>query len=74
MAFGEQEELMDMSGVKHKITPAPPKYEGFIPSSLIYNYYDYYDSCYKLTALMGDNFKPEFLVAGHEPSLIVTGA
>jgi len=72
MAFGKQEEIMDMLGNKHKITPAPDVYEGFIPSSLVYNYYDYYDSCYKLKALMKE-FKPEFLLPGHEPSLIFTG-
>lgn len=73
MAFSKQGEVVDMSGQRHKITPAPDVYEGFIPSSLIYNYYDYYDSCYKLKALMGNRFLPESLLPGHEPSLIVTG-
>ena len=69
MAFAGQDELVDITGRRHPITPAPAVYEGFIPSSLIYNYYDYYDSCYKLLALM-DNYSPEFLLAGHEPSLL----
>ncbi len=73
MAFGGQDELVDMDGKKYKITPAPAVYEGLIPSSLIYNYYDYYDSCYKLYALM-EKHSPEFLLPGHEPSLVVTGA
>jgi len=73
MAFGWQTELIDMEGNKHTITPAPPVYEGLIPSSLIYNFYDYYDSCYKLKALM-KNYSPEYLLAGHEPSLVYTGA
>ena len=73
MAFSKQEELIDMEGKKHKITPAPDLYEGFIPSSLIYDYYAYYDSCHKLLALMED-YSPDFLLAGHEPSLVFTGA
>jgi glyoxylase-like metal-dependent hydrolase (beta-lactamase superfamily II) len=73
MAFSKQDTLTDMSGKKHKITPAPDVYGPFIPSSLIYNYYDYYDSSYKIKALLG-KYSPEFLVPGHEPSLLVTGA
>ena len=73
MAFGWQEELVDMEGKKHKITPAPPVYQGLIPSSLIYDYYEYYDSSYKLKSLM-KNYSPEYLLAGHEPSLVYTGA
>lgn len=73
MAFGEQDEIIDMEGNRHKITRAPSVYEGIIPSSLIYNYYDYYDSSYKLHSLM-EKHSPEFLLPGHEPSLMVTGA
>jgi N-acyl homoserine lactone hydrolase len=73
MAFSKQDTLMDMYGKKHKITPAPDVYGPFIPSSLIYNYYDYYDSSYKIKAMLG-SYRPEFLVPGHEPSLLVTGA
>ena len=73
MAFSKQDVLTDMYGKKHKITPAPDVYGPFIPSSLIYNYYDYYDSSYKIKALLG-TYRPEFLVPGHEPSLLVNGA
>jgi N-acyl homoserine lactone hydrolase len=73
MAFPRQEKLMDMNGKEHKITPAPEVYGPFMPSSLIYNYYDYYDSGYKIKALL-EEYTPEFLIAGHEPSLLVTGA
>jgi len=72
MAFGWQTEMIDMEGNKHKITPAPPVYQGLIPSSLIYDYYEYYDSCYKLKALM-KNYSPEFLLPGHEPAIVYTG-
>jgi glyoxylase-like metal-dependent hydrolase (beta-lactamase superfamily II) len=72
MAFSKQNTLMDMEGKVHKITPAPDVYGPFIPSSLIYNYYDYYDSSCKIKAVLGD-YRPEYLVPGHEPSLLVTG-
>lgn len=70
MAFSNQDTLTDMEGKKHKITPAPNVYGPFIPSSLIYNYYDYYDSGYKIKCLLG-KYSPEFLLPGHEPALMV---
>lgn len=72
MAFPKQTEIMDMQGKKHKITPAPEVLGPFIPSTLIYDYYDYYDSSYKIMSIVGE-YKPEFLIPGHEPSLLVTG-
>ncbi len=72
MAFPKQREITDMTGKKHKITPAPDVYGPFMPSTLIYNYYDYYDSGYKIKAVLG-NYSPEFVIPGHEPSLLVTG-
>lgn len=72
MAFSQQDEMMDMEGHKHQITPAPQIYGHFIPSPLIYNYFDYYDSCYKILSMIpADN--PEYIAPGHEPSLLVTG-
>lgn len=71
MAFAKMDELMDMHGKKHKITPAPAVYGRFIPSTLIYNYYDYYDSCYKILSLIPED-KPEYILPGHEGSLLVT--
>ncbi len=72
MAFGWMEEIVDMHGKRHKITPAPEVLGRFIPSSLIYNYFDYYDSCYKILAMIPED-KPEYIVPGHEGSLIVDG-
>jgi len=72
MAFPDQTEIMDMFGKKHKITPAPAVYGPVIPSSLIYDYYDYYDSCYKIKAIATAD-APGFIIPGHEPSLMVTG-
>ncbi|MBW2619450.1 MAG: N-acyl homoserine lactonase family protein [Deltaproteobacteria bacterium] len=69
MAFSKQDEIIDMYGNKHQITPAPDEYGPFIPSSLIHDYYAYYDSCYKIKALMEFD-SPEYLLPGHEPSLV----
>ena len=73
MAYADQEELIDMDGNKHKITPAPEVYAGVIPSTLIYNFYDFYESCDRIKAHMEYN-NPDFMVPGHELSLLVTGA
>ena len=72
MAFGWMDEAVDMEGNVYKITPAPEVLGRFIPSSLIYDYYDYYDSCYKILSMIPED-KPEYIVPGHEPSLVYTG-
>lgn len=73
MAFSQQQEIMDMQGNRHRITPAPPVYGHFIPPvTLIYDYFDYYDSCYKVLSMIPED-RPEYIVPGHEPSLIFTG-
>ncbi len=71
MAFPKQTELTDMNGKRRKITPAPDVYGPFYPSSLVYDYYDWYDSGYKIRAIAEKN-EPEFILAGHEPSLLST--
>ena len=72
-AFAKQEEFIDMYGRKHRITPAADIYGGFIPNSLIYNFYDWYDSSYKIKAIMEAD-RPEFCLPGHEPSLLRLGS
>lgn len=72
MAFPRMTEMVDMQGKKHKITPAPEIYGPFYPSSVIYNYYDWYDSSYKIKAIV-DTFAPSHVICGHEPSLVFTG-
>jgi glyoxylase-like metal-dependent hydrolase (beta-lactamase superfamily II) len=72
MAFAWHEQIMDMQGGLHKITPPPQVHGRFIPSSLIYNYYDYYDSCHRILSMIPED-KPEYIVPGHEPGLIFTG-
>ena len=69
MAFAWQEELIDMLGNAHMITPAPEAYGHFIPSSLINNFYDYYASCDKIMGLLPAD-DPKYILPGHDPSLL----
>ena len=59
----------DLNGVIHDITPAPKVYGQFMPPSIVYNYYDWYDSCHKVMALVGTGGR-DCIVPGHEPSLL----
>ena len=70
--FSQLRSLIDIHGESHPITPAPEVYGPFIPTSLVYNYYDWYDSGYKLRALIGTG-GPECIVPGHETSLVALG-
>jgi len=68
-AFSQMTEFVDLNGDTRVITPAPAVYGRFIPPSVVYDYYDWYDSCHKIMALMGTG-GPECIVAGHEPLLL----
>ena len=72
-AFSKQEELIDMYGKKHKITPAPDIHGSFIANNLIYNYFDWYNSSNKIKAVMEAD-RPEFCLPGHESSLLQLGS
>ena len=72
MAFPKSTQIMDMHGKKHKITPAPEVYGPFYPCSIIYNYYDWYESGYKIKAII-EKDEPSYVICGHEPSLLFTG-
>ena len=67
IAFPQSSELVTMEGKGVKITPAPRVYGPAIPSSLVYDHYAWYDSIYKIKAMLSG---PEFLLAGHEPSIV----
>ncbi len=67
--FSQLTEFTDLNGKTYKITPAPDFYGQFIPPSILYNYFDWYDSCHKLRALIGDKGM-ESVVPGHETSLL----
>ena len=69
MAFARQTELVDLEGTRHAITPPPEVYGRFMPSSIIYNYYDYYDSCNRILSMIPED-RPEYILPGHDPSLL----
>jgi glyoxylase-like metal-dependent hydrolase (beta-lactamase superfamily II) len=69
MAFARQTRLVDMQGRSHAITPPPEAYGRFMPSSTIYNYYDYYDSCHRILSMIPHD-RPEYILPGHDPSLV----
>ncbi len=66
-AFPHLAEMTGINGKIMKITPAPTGYGPAIPSSLIHDLYAWYDSAAKLKALAK---APEFIIPGHEPSLV----
>ena len=66
-AFPYLTEMTGMDGETMKVTPAPDGFGPAIPSSLIHNFYAWYDSVAKLKALAK---APEFLIPAHEPSLV----
>ncbi|MBU2549287.1 MAG: N-acyl homoserine lactonase family protein [Proteobacteria bacterium] len=72
MAFPGTTEITGMDGRSHPIPAAPPALGPAVPHSIIYNFFDYYDSIYKIKAVASRD-EPGFIIPGHEPSLIVTG-
>jgi glyoxylase-like metal-dependent hydrolase (beta-lactamase superfamily II) len=72
MLFPGTTEIMDMEGKTHKIPQAPPIFGPAIPHSIIYDFYAYYDSIYKIKAVASKD-EPGYIIPGHEPSLVLTG-
>jgi len=72
MMFPGLTEMVDMEGNAHPIPPAPPVFGPAVPHLLTYNYYDFYDSIYKVKAVASRS-EPGFIIPGHEPSLVVKG-
>lgn len=70
MAFAHQTELIDLAGHAHPITPPPEVYGRFIPSSIIYNYFDYYDSCHRILSMIPHD-RPEYILPGHDAALLL---
>lgn len=66
--FPRMTEMYDCDGNIHTITPAPEDWPT-IPSSLVYNYYDYYDSAEKIKACIPE-VAPQYVVCGHDPALL----
>ena len=65
-------EIVDMEGKAHEIPPAPKIFGPAVPHSIIYDFYAFYDSIYKIKAIASKD-KPGFIIPGHEPSLVLTG-
>lgn len=72
MAFPQSTELIDMYGKKHKITPAPAIYGPFYPHHLVYDYQAWYDSGYKIKAIV-EKYESGYVIGGHEPSVVYQG-
>jgi glyoxylase-like metal-dependent hydrolase (beta-lactamase superfamily II) len=66
--FPRMKEMYDCDGAVHKITP-PPEDWPTIPSSLVYNYYAYYESAEKIKSVI-PALEPEYVVCGHDPALL----
>jgi N-acyl homoserine lactone hydrolase len=66
--FPEIDELIDLEGNKRKVKTNVELYGPAIPTVIIYNYFDWYDSVYKAKALAQG--KPEFVLPGHETALV----
>lgn len=62
--FPYMTEMIDYDGNMLKITPAPENWPT-IPSTLVYNYYDYYNSYHKVRSYCPE-WKPEYMICGHE--------
>ena len=72
MLFPGTAEIVDMDGNSHEIPRAPAIFGPAVPHNIIYDFYAYYDSVYKIKAVVSQD-KPGFIIPGHEPSLVLTG-
>lgn len=64
--FSQCSEMTLLSGETIRITPAPPVYGPFVPSSLVYDHYAWYRSLYRMRALCPSM---EFALPSHEPTI-----
>lgn len=65
--FPKMDKMVLMDGTEIKITPAPEIYGPAIPSAIVYDHYAWYQSIYRLKALVKEE---EYLLAGHESSIV----
>jgi glyoxylase-like metal-dependent hydrolase (beta-lactamase superfamily II) len=72
LTFPDHGEIVDMKGERHELPKAPPYLGPALGSSLIYDYYAFYTSIYKVKSVASRN-APGFVITGHEPSLLLTG-
>jgi len=71
--FPHTTEITSLDGSKHSLPDVPDIYGEALPSSLTYNFYDFYDSVRKIKAIASRD-EPGFIVPGHEPSLVLAGS
>lgn len=64
--FPKMDKLVLMDGAVIKTTPAPDVYGPAIPSTVIYDYFGWYQSIYRLKVLVKDE---QYALPGHDPSL-----
>ncbi len=67
IAFPSMNRMILMDGSTLPITPAPKHWGPAVPSCLVYDHYSWFRSIYRIKAALTS---PEFLLPGHEPSLI----
>ena len=65
--FPKLDKLVLMDGTEIEITPAPDVYGPAIPSSLVYDFYSWYESIYRLKVLVKEE---KYALTGHDPSLV----
>lgn len=71
-AFPHQKELIDMEGNRHPITQPAEVYKTAFPSTIVYNFYAWWESVKKIKAIAAKD-QPGYIIPGHEPSLLITG-
>lgn len=65
--FPKMDKMTMIDGTEVKITPAPDVYGPAIPSGIIYDYYAWYQSIYRLKMLIKEE---KYALTGHDPSLV----
>jgi N-acyl homoserine lactone hydrolase len=64
--FPKLTEITDIDGNPYQMSPAPDNYGPAIPSTIVYNHYDWYKSIYRIQGMLKSK---EFAMCGHEPSI-----
>lgn len=67
--FPQHDKIRDMNGEWQKITPAPLEWGRFLPTSITYDHYAFYDSLDKIR-LLAPEFDPKYYIFGHDPGAL----
>jgi len=68
--FPQMDYYMMPDGSHHPITPAPESWGRYLPNSLIYDHYAFYDSMDKLR-LLAPTYEPKCFLPGHDWSCMI---